>query len=78
LLRGGGLWLDRSLGTSLASASKRGLRLKILSGLLRGRGRPRTNAAVTVTRGIDDLDDYFTTVVPALTAAAVVPIVLLV
>ena len=78
LLRGGGLWLDRSLGTSLATASKRGLRLKILSGLLRGRGRPRTNAAVTVTRGIDDLDDYFTTVVPALTAAAVVPIVLLV
>ncbi|WP_167196862.1 thiol reductant ABC exporter subunit CydC [Brevibacterium pigmentatum] len=78
LLRGGGLWLDRSLGTRLASASKRGLRLQILSGLLRGRGRPRTNAAVTVTRGIDDLDDYFTTVVPALTAAAVVPIVLLV
>ena len=78
LLRGGGLWLDRSLGTRLAAESKRGLRLSILSGLLRGRGRPRTNAAVTVTRGIDDLDDYFTTVVPALTAAAVVPIVLLV
>jgi ATP-binding cassette subfamily C protein CydCD len=78
LLRGGGLWLDRSLGTSLAVVSKQGLRRSILSGLLRGRGRPRTNAAVTVTRGIDDLDDYFTTVVPALTAAAVVPIVLLV
>ena len=78
LLRGGGLWLDRSLGIRLAAESKRGLRLSILSGLLRGRGRPRTNAAVTVTRGIDDLDDYFTTVVPALTAAAVVPIVLLV
>ncbi|WP_432788903.1 thiol reductant ABC exporter subunit CydC [Brevibacterium sp. K11IcPPYGO002] len=78
LLRGGGLWLDRSLGTSLAAESKQGLRRSILSGLLRGRGRPRTNAAVTVTRGIDDLDDYFTTVVPALTAAAVVPIVLLV
>nr|WP_245395798.1 thiol reductant ABC exporter subunit CydC [Brevibacterium permense] len=78
LLRGGGLWLDRSLGTSLAAVSKQGLRRSILSGLLRGRGRPRTNAAVTVTRGIDDLDDYFTTVVPALTAAAVVPIVLLV
>ena len=30
LLRGGGLWLDRSLGTRLASASKRGLRLQIL------------------------------------------------
>lgn len=78
LLRGGGLWLDRSLGTSLAAVSKQGLRRSILSGLLRGRGRPRTNAAVTVTRGIDDLDDYFTTVVPALAAAAVVPIVLLV
>ncbi|WP_166824213.1 thiol reductant ABC exporter subunit CydC [Brevibacterium limosum] len=77
LLRGGGLWLDRGLGTSLAAESKRGLRSSILSGLLRGQGRPRTNAAVTVTRGIDDLDDYFTTVVPALTAAAVVPIVLL-
>ncbi|SDS57111.1 ATP-binding cassette, subfamily C, CydCD [Brevibacterium siliguriense] len=78
LLRGGGLWLDRSLGTSLASESKQRLRRSILTGLLRGRGRPRTNAAVTVTRGIDDLDDYFSTVVPGLTAAAVVPVVLLV
>jgi ATP-binding cassette subfamily C protein CydCD len=78
VLRGGGLWLDRRLGVSLAAESKRGLRSGILSALLRGRGRPRTNGAVTVTRGIDDLDDYFTTVVPALTATAVVPIVLLV
>ncbi|WP_210602404.1 thiol reductant ABC exporter subunit CydC [Brevibacterium oceani] len=78
ILRGGGLWLDRRLGVSLAAESKRGLRSGILSALLRGRGRPRTNSAVTVTRGIDDLDDYFTTVVPALVATAVVPIVLLV
>ncbi|WP_209324708.1 thiol reductant ABC exporter subunit CydC [Brevibacterium renqingii] len=77
-LRGGGLWIDRRLGTALAAESKRGLRAAILSALLRGRGRPRTAAAVTVTRGIDDLDDYFTTVVPALSAAAVVPVVLLV
>ncbi|WP_166972311.1 thiol reductant ABC exporter subunit CydC [Brevibacterium atlanticum] len=78
VLRGGGLWLDRRLGVSLAAESKRGLRSGILSALLSGRGRPRTSTAVTVTRGIDDLDDYFTTVVPALIATAVVPIVLLV
>jgi ATP-binding cassette subfamily C protein CydCD len=78
LLRGGGLWIDRSLGAALASESKRRLRLGILSALLRARGRPRPTAAVTVTRGIDDLDDYFSTVVPALSAAAVVPVVLLV
>jgi ATP-binding cassette subfamily C protein CydCD len=77
-LRGGGLWLDRRLGTGLAAESKQGLRAGILSALLRGRGRPRTATAVTVTRGIDDLDDYFTTVLPALSAAAVVPVVLLV
>ncbi|MGC3021654.1 thiol reductant ABC exporter subunit CydC [Brevibacterium sp. FAM 24630] len=78
LLRGGGLWLDRRLGASLAAESKRDLRAGILGTLLRGRGRPKTTTAVTVTRGIDDLDDYFTTVVPALSAAAVVPVVLLV
>lgn len=78
LLRGGGLWLDRRLGASLAAESKRDLRVGILGALLRGRGRPKTTTAVTVTRGIDDLDDYFTTVVPALSAAAVVPVVLLV
>lgn len=78
VLRGGGVWLDRSLGAALASESKRRLRTGILSALLRARGRPRPTAAVTVTRGIDDLDDYFSTVVPALCAAAVVPVVLLV
>lgn len=76
-LRGAGLWADHSLGISLSARSKQRLRSGILGSLLRGRGRPRSNAAVTVTRGIDDLDDYFTTVVPALSAAAVVPIVLL-
>src|SRR5699024_8363203 len=77
-LRGGGLWLERGLGTGLAAESKQGLRAGILSALLRGRGPPRTAAAVTVTRGIDDLDDYFTTALLALSAAAVVPVVLLV
>lgn len=76
-LRGLGLWADRSLGAGLAGESRRLLRSRLLTALLRGRGRPRVDAAVTATRGIDDLDDYFTTVVPALSAAAVVPVVLL-
>ena len=77
-LRGANLWADHSLGTSLAAVNKQRLRSSILSSLLTGRGQPRMNTAVTVTRGIDDLDDYFTTVVPALAAAAVVPVTLLV
>lgn len=77
-LRGASLWADHSLGTSLAAANKQHLRSTILGTLLRGRGQPRMNTAVTVTRGIDDLDDYFTTVVPALSAAAVVPLTLLI
>nr|WP_284711180.1 thiol reductant ABC exporter subunit CydC [Brevibacterium sp. XM4083] len=77
-LRGASLWADHSLGTGAAAAAKRGLRAGILSTLLARRGMPRAKAAVTVTRGVDDLDDYFTTVVPALTQAAVVPAVLLV
>lgn len=77
-LRGASLWADHSLGTGLAAEAKRGLRARILSTLLGRRGMPRAKAAVTVTRGVDDLDDYFTTVVPALTQAAVVPAVLLV
>ncbi|MDN5773904.1 thiol reductant ABC exporter subunit CydC [Brevibacterium sp. BDJS002] len=77
-LRGVNLWADHSLGTSLAAVNKQRLRSSILSSLLTGRGQPRMNTAVTVTRGIDDLDDYFTTVVPALAAAAVVPVTLLV
>ncbi|MCD1285153.1 MULTISPECIES: thiol reductant ABC exporter subunit CydC [unclassified Brevibacterium] len=76
-LRGLGLWADRSLGAGLAGESRRLLRSRLLTALLRGRGRPRVDAAVTATRGIDDLDDYFTTVVPALSSAAVVPVVLL-
>ncbi|MCF2574587.1 ATP-binding cassette domain-containing protein [Brevibacterium sp. UCMA 11754] len=77
-LRGASLWTDHSLGTSLAAANKQRLRFSILRSLLAGRGQPRMNTAVTVTRGIDDLDDYFTTVVPALSAAAVVPLTLLI
>lgn len=77
-LRGASLWADHSLGTSLAADNKQRLRSSILRSLLTGRGQPRMNTAVTVTRGIDDLDDYFTTVVPALSAAAVVPVTLLV
>ena len=77
-LRGASLWTDHSLGTSLAAANKQRLRFSILRSLLSGRGQPRMNTAVTVTRGIDDLDDYFTTVVPALSAAAVVPLTLLI
>lgn len=77
-LRGASLWTDHSLGTSLAAANKQRLRFSILRSLLTGRGQPRMNTAVTVTRGIDDLDDYFTTVVPALSAAAVVPLTLLI
>lgn len=76
-LRGIGLWADRSLGTGLAAENRAQLRSRLLTALLRGRGRPRLDPAVTATRGIDDLDDYFTTVVPALSAAAVVPVVLL-
>ncbi|EKU47811.1 thiol reductant ABC exporter subunit CydC [Brevibacterium casei] len=77
-LRGASLWADHSLGTAQSAAAKRGLRSRILGTLLRRPGQPRAKAAVTVTRGIDDLDDYFTTVVPALAQAAIVPAVLLV
>ncbi|GAA1539958.1 thiol reductant ABC exporter subunit CydC [Brevibacterium picturae] len=77
-LRGANLWADHSLGTSLAAVNKQRLRFSILRSLLTGCGQPRMNTAVTVTRGVDDLDDYFTTVVPALSAAAVVPVTLLV
>lgn len=78
MLRGASMWADHSLGTTLAAQNQQSLRSSILRSLLRGRGQPRMNTAVTVTRGIDDLDDYFTTVVPALSAAAVVPVTLLV
>lgn len=77
-LRGASLWADQSLGTAQAAETKRGLRSRILGTLMRRPGQPRAKAAVTVTRSIDDLDDYFTTVVPALAQAAVVPVVLLV
>lgn len=77
-LRGASLWADQSLGTAQAAETKRGLRSRILGALMRRPGQPRAKAAVTVTRSIDDLDDYFTTVVPALAQAAVVPVVLLV
>ncbi len=76
-LRGASLWCDHSWGTRTAALTDRRLRSAILSTLLSGRSRPRASTAVTVTRGVDDLEDYFTTVVPALSAAAVVPATLL-
>lgn len=78
ILKGASLWFDHSLGTRMAADCDSQLRGSILSTQLRSRGRVRAETAVSATRGIDDLDDYFTTVLPALTSTAVIPTVLLI
>ena len=82
LLRGLAAWAVRALGASAAVGVKTSLRARALARITGGSGRDLAlgDGALTLglTRSLDDLDDYFTSVLPALTSAMVVPLALLV
>ncbi|WP_349828466.1 thiol reductant ABC exporter subunit CydD [Brevibacterium litoralis] len=74
-------WATRSVGARAAvtvrEETRRALASRILSGSTRDIGVPEGALGLLGTRSLDDFDDYFTQVLPALTATLVVPFVLI-
>ncbi len=72
-------WAGRYAGAMSSAGAKTGLRRRFIARVFRGTGRdvPGTDGALALlaTRSLDEVDDYFTAVVPSLTASAVVPLV---
>ncbi|WP_405216942.1 ATP-binding cassette domain-containing protein, partial [Agrococcus sp. Ld7] len=73
LLRAGGEWATSVLARRIATQVKRGIRgqlwRRIAAGEPQGGG-----TAVLAADGLDDLDDYYVQTIPAIVAAAVVPL----
>ncbi len=76
LLRAAITWGTRTFSTRSALASKEALRRDLAARLLND-GTPSVgSAAVLATHGLDELDNYYKTVLPAITSAAVIPILI--
>ncbi len=73
LLRAGAAWATSVVATRAAIGTKESLRAGLADALVSG--APRVGSSATLaTRGLDDLDDYFTSVLPAMTNVAVIPL----
>jgi ATP-binding cassette subfamily C protein CydCD len=68
-------WVERVAQARAALGAKEALRARLADRLMEG-GSPSAGAATALaTRGLDDLDEYYSSVLPALTGAAVIPLV---
>lgn len=80
LIRGVALWVTRVVGARAAVAAKAELRAGLLRRATAGTGDDQRLSdgalAVTATRSLDDLDDYFTSVLPALTGSLAIPLLI--
>ena len=75
LLRAGVTWATQSFATAAALRAKQGLRRQLAERLLAG-GSPGVGSTTAVaTVGLDELDSYYRTVLPALMTAATVPLI---
>ncbi len=77
LARGAVAWAIRVLTARAAVGTKQATRIALAERLLAPGGRAGASVGdvtTLATHGLDDLDKYFATVLPALTGAAVVPI----
>ena len=72
-------WASKASGAMSSVGAKTGLRRRFIARMFAGGGRDVRGTdgslALLATRSLDDIDDYFTAVIPALTASAVVPLV---
>ncbi|MBW4031979.1 MAG: thiol reductant ABC exporter subunit CydC [Acidobacteria bacterium] len=75
LLRAGSSWAIGTISVRHAIREKSRLRTQVAERALRG-GADSGEVAVLATTGLDDLDDYFGSVIPAAISAVVVPVVL--
>ncbi len=82
VVRGAAVWAQRAAGARAAVGVKTALRRKLIGRSLSSGGRDLDiddgALVVTATRSLDDLDDYFTGVLPSLTASAVIPFAVIV
>ncbi len=77
LVRGAVAWAIRVLAARAAVGTKEATRIALAERMLAPGGRRGASVGditTLATHGLDDLDKYFATVLPALTGAAVVPI----
>jgi len=74
LLRAGGEWATSVVARRIATTVKRDLRSRLWRRIALG-GTDGGGTAVLAADGLDDLDDYYVQTLPALIAAAVVPLI---
>jgi ATP-binding cassette subfamily C protein CydCD len=75
LLRAGSSWAIGTISARHAIREKSRVRRQLAERVLRG-GVDAGDVAVVASTGLDDLDDYFGSVIPATVSAVVVPVVL--
>lgn len=72
-------WAGKASGAMSSVGAKTGMRRRFIARMFAGGGRDVRGTdgslALLATRSLDEIDDYFTAVIPALTASAVVPLV---
>jgi ATP-binding cassette, subfamily C, bacterial CydCD len=76
LLRAAVTWGTRTFAVRSAMDSKESLRRDLAARLLDDGAPSVGSAAVLATHGLDELDNYYRAVLPAITSAAVVPILI--
>jgi ATP-binding cassette subfamily C protein CydCD len=72
--RGGLTWLGRSYAVRASLGAKEDIRSRLSDRILARGGSRVGSTTILATRGLDDLDAYFRTVLPALTNVAVIPL----
>ena len=75
LLRAGAAWATTSFAARSAIGLKESTRSELADRAMRGGSGSVGDLTVLATRGLDELDTYFTTVLPAMTSTAVIPLV---
>ncbi|MDK7750193.1 thiol reductant ABC exporter subunit CydC [Brevibacterium sp. UMB10442] len=81
-IRGVAVWLTKAVGARASVGFKTELRSRVLDRVTAGSGRDTGVSdgalAVSVTRTLDELDDYFVRVLPALLTTMCVPVLIIV
>ncbi|MBX3100626.1 MAG: thiol reductant ABC exporter subunit CydC [Salinibacterium sp.] len=76
VLRAAVTWAVPVFAAHASAGRKESLRHDLATRLLAGGGSPVGGAAVAATVGLDELDNYYRTVIPATVTAAVVPLLI--
>ncbi len=75
LLRAAASWATTVVAARAAIGTKEAVRRQLADAMLAGGGKVGSATALA-TRGLDELDEYFTSVLPAITGLAVIPLLI--